>query len=164
MRETQAVTSLRQSMSDILQDIGPIETYFPRIYGSIPVAGKPRKVLKSLFPRYFFARFVWDRASRYIASRPNVIGIVQFGEFPSIVSDKVIEELKSWSINLESEVFDPTLDLNPGQRVLIKFGPFKGMEAEFLSHLNDQKRVALLLDHLQSRARLIMDRFHLRLV
>lgn len=164
MREMQAVQAITDMNSSVVEQVGSIDTYFPRIYSSMPVGGKMRKVLKSLFPRYFFARFVWQHAYRYITSRSNVLGVIQFGDFPAIVAEEVIGELKSWSISTETEIFDPTLELSSGQRVFIKNGPFKGMEAEFLSHLSDQKRVALLLDHLQSQAKLIVDRTYLKLV
>ncbi len=128
------------------------------------VAGHARLVQRPLFPRYFFAKFIWQKASRFIVSRPQIIGLVHFGELSAVVPQRVIENLIAWSLERDVEIFDPTAHLSPGQRVLITSGPFKGMEAEFISHLNDQKRVALLLDHLQSQARLILDRSHLKSV
>jgi transcriptional antiterminator RfaH len=162
--EVQAVLSLKDLSSEIQDNIGELEIYFPQIRAKMSVAGHLRQVMRPLFPRYFFAKFIWEKASRFVGSRPQVLGLVQFGDMPAIVSSEVIEDLVSWSLGTDDEVFDPMAHLSPGQRVLIKSGLFKGVEAEFLSHLSDQKRVALLLNHLQSQTRLILDRSHLRLV
>ncbi len=161
--EIQAVSTLKNLTEEVQQNVGEIEVYFPRIWAKMAVGGHLRKVLKPLFPRYFFSKVIWEKAARFIASRPQVIGFVQFSDYPAIVPEKVIEEMIAWSLEDDREVFDPTTEFNPGQRVLIKSGPFKGMEAEFVSHLNDHKRVALLMDHLQSQPRLILERAHLKL-
>lgn len=162
--EIQAVASLKRLTASLLQNVGEIDVYFPRVKTKMTVAGHLRLVLRPLFPRYFFAKFIWEKAARYVASRPYILGLVKFGELPTIVPPSVVEDLLSWSLNSDVEIFDPTAHLKPGQRVVIKSGLFKGMEAEVISHLNDRKRVALLLDHLQSQTRLILDRTHLKAV
>lgn len=163
-REIQAAASLKRLTASLLRNVGEIDVYFPRVKTKIAVAGHLRLVLRPLFPRYFFAKFIWEKAARYVASRPQVIGLVRFGKMPVVVSPDVIQDLLSWSLESDTEIFDPTARLEPGQRVVIKSGLFKGMEAEVISHLNDRKRVALLLDHLQSQTRLILDRTHLKAV
>jgi transcriptional antiterminator RfaH len=157
-READAVAALKKLTPQTESNVGEIEIYFPKIRTRMSVGGKMRLVARPLFPRYFFSRFCWQQAARFISSRPQIIKIVQFGAMPSIVPSEIIEELSKWSLENEEEIFDPTSQLNPGQRVIIKGGPFKGMEADFISHLNDQKRVSLLLEYLQSHVRVIMDR------
>jgi transcriptional antiterminator RfaH len=156
--ELQAVLSLKRLTDSVRENVGDLEIYFPRVMSKMAVAGHFRSVIRPLFPRYFFAKFVWATAARFVTSRPNINGLVQYGDQPAMVPPEVINELISWSLESDVEIFDPTAHLNPGQRVLIKSGLFKGVEAEFVSHLNDQKRVTLLLNHLQSQARLIVDR------
>lgn len=156
--EAQAIASLTRLPAEIQENVGALEIYFPQVRTRMTVAGHSRPVVRPLFPRYFFTRFIWEKAVRFIASRPQVLGVVQFGEFPSVVPALVIEELRLWSVEPGSELFDPTASLKPGQQVVIQNGPFKGMEAEFILHLSDQKRVALLMNHLQSRARLVIHR------
>lgn len=160
--EAVVVLALRRMTDQVRENVGEIDVYFPRIQVKMPVGGHLRLVVRPLFPRYLFARFTLGKAGRFVASRSQVLGLVQFGPRPSVVPPQVIEELKSWSQANDPEVFDPTTELKVGQRVVIQSGPFKGMEAELVSHLSDRKRVALLLDHLQSRARLIMDRTNLK--
>jgi len=160
--EPQAAASLKKLMPAARENVGEIGIYYPRMRTEMMVAGRPQKVQRPLFPRYFFARFIWEKAHRFVASRPQVIGVVRFGSMPTIVPSEVIDDLMAWSLERDEEIFDPTVRLSPGQRVLIQSGPFKGMEAEFISHLSDQKRVTLLLDHLYSHARLVMERSHLK--
>lgn len=162
--ELQSILSLKRISDEIRKNVGEIEIYFPQIKKQMPVGGVLRKVLRPLFPRYFFAHFIWEAAFRFVVSRPQIIEIVTFGEFPAVVSSKMIEELKAWSLDEDKEIFDPTLQWSHGQRVMIHNGPFKGMEAEFVMHLSDQKRVVLLLDHLQSHAQLVVDRLFLKAV
>jgi transcription antitermination factor NusG len=162
--EAAVVQSLRRMTDQVRQNVGEIDVYFPQMKVKMPVGGHLRLVTRPLFPRYLFARFILGKAGRFVASRNQVLGLVQFGAQPSIVPQEVIEELRSWSQDVDPEIFDPTSELKAGQRVLIQGGPFKGMEAELVCHLSDQKRVALLLDHLQSRARLIVDRTYLKAI
>jgi transcription antitermination factor NusG len=160
--ETQAITSLKTISSSTQENVGVIETYFPQIRTKISVAGHDRNLLRPLFPRYFFVKCDWEKAARFVKSRPQVLSIVQFGAFPSIVSPNVIDELKSFSLTSNEEVLDAISQLKPGQRVLIKSSFFKGMEAEFLSSSNSGQRVALLLNYLQSDTRLILEHPHLQ--
>jgi transcriptional antiterminator RfaH len=161
--ENSAVEMLKKLSPLVRESVGEIEIYFPRIRTQISVAGKLRSVVRPLFPRYLFAKFSWEKASRFVASRPQVIKIVQFGTMPSIVPSEIVEELSMWSLVNEEQVFDPASHYSPGQRVVIKSGPFKGMEADFISHLSDQRRVSLLLECLQSHMRVIIDRSLLKL-
>lgn len=160
--EPLATLSLTRLPSETRENVGDIEVYYPKIKTTMPVAGVNRSVVKSLFPRYFFAKFVWMEAARFVESRPQILGIVKFGGVPSIVPVEVIGELCNWSFNKESQLFDPSTNFEPGQRVLIKTGPFKGMEADFVSHLSDQKRVSLLLDYLHTHVQVIIDRTYLK--
>ncbi len=152
------MASLLRVAPSVKENVGEIEVYFPQIRTRMQVGGHLRPVVRPLFPRYFFARYRWDLAGRFVSSRPQVIGMVHFGHTPAVISATVIDELRQWSLESDSEVFDPTTALKPGQRVVIVSGPFKGMEAEFVLHLSDQKRVALLMDHLQSQPRLTIER------
>lgn len=162
-RETGAVKTVAQVPLSEGAFTGGMETYFPRIRTRMAVGGPLRVVIKPLFPGYFFARFVWESASRFVLSRRNVTGIVHFGEHPAVVADGVIEELKTCGMRTEeAEIFDPMSGLELGQRVVIRSGPFRGMEGEVVMRLSDRKRVALLMDHLQSQARLTIGHDQLR--
>lgn len=156
--EAAVAESLRRLAPGVRENVGEIEVYFPRIRAKMPVGGALRMVSRPLFPRYLFARFALPQAGRFVASRLNVLRLVQFGEHPAVVPAEMVEELRSLGDAGDAEVLDPTLDLRPGQRVVIQGGPFKGMEAELVCHLSDSKRVSLLLDHLQIQASMIVDR------
>jgi transcription antitermination factor NusG len=157
-QEVSATMGLTRVSDEIRSNIGDLEIYYPKIRTSMPVGGVPRLVIKSLFPRYFFAKFIWMSAARFVESRSQILGIVKSGGIPTIVPDSVINDLSSWSNKSDVELFDPSAHFSPGQRVLIKTGLFKGMEADFISHLSDQKRVSLLLNFLHTHINVIIDR------
>jgi transcription antitermination factor NusG len=148
-RELPVVNSLKKLTPEIISETGEISVYFPQLQIKMLVGGIPRLVQKPLFPRYFFARFIWESGFRFVDSRPEAIGIVRTGEIPGIVPSSAIAELKDLANDLEQEMLNPADNWQPGQRVLITCGPFRGMEAEFVKKLNDSDRVHLLLNYLQ---------------
>jgi transcription antitermination factor NusG len=156
LREADAVEMLCKLSPMVASNVGSIEIYYPKI--QIHNKSKKKVLIRPLFPRYFFAKFCWQKAYRFIVSCPQILSVVQFGDLPSVVPENIIQELNVWSINNDQAVFDPTLSFSTGQKVIIKSGPFKGMEAEFISHLSDNKRVALLLDCLQRNIRVTICR------
>ena len=124
----------------------------------IPVAGKKRAVLTALFPGYFFVRFCLATAGRFIASRPGIIGLVRFGDEPTPVPDEVIEEMKDTDFIATAESVMASCSFIPGQKLLIREGPFAGMEAEYVASLNDGQRALLLLEYLHQRVNVVADR------
>jgi transcriptional antiterminator RfaH len=155
-RESMVVQSLRKLPAETHKEIGDLNIYFPQIRVKMLVGGFPRVVRKPLFPKYFFTRFLWEKAFRFMDSRPEAIGIVRYGEFPGIIPAAAIEELQTSAQDFDLEIVDPVERWEAGQRVLITCGPFKGMEAEFVRRLKDTDRVSLLLQYLQTYVSLSM--------
>jgi transcriptional antiterminator RfaH len=119
------------------------------------VGGKRRVVLSALFPGYFFARICLATAARFVASRPGIIGLVRFGEKPTPLPDPVIEEMQDMDFVTAAESILTSHRFIPGQRLLIREGPFAGMEAEYVASLNDGQRALLLLEYLHQRVNLV---------
>ena len=147
--------ALSRLSSNIRGSVGELEVYCPRIQTRRMVAGVSRSVVSALFPGYIFARFSPDTASRFVATRPGVIGFVKYGEQPAVVPEETIEELKAG--NYDGTTIEDNVAFIPGQRLVIRDGPFAGMEAEFVSMLGHGKRAVLLLDYLQRRVNFLAD-------
>ena len=153
--EARISVALSRLSSNIRGSVGEMEVYCPRIQTRRMVAGVSRPVVSALFPGYIFARFSPDTASRFVATRPGVIGFVKYGEQPAVVAEETIEELKAG--NYDGTVCEDIAPFTPGQRLLIREGPFAGMEGEFVSKLGDGKRAVLLLEYLQRRVNCLAD-------
>ena len=121
----------------------------------MPVGGKKRAVVSALFPGYFFGRFCLAIAGRFVASRPGIIGLVRFGDEPTPVPDEVIEEMKSTDFVTAAESVLASCRFIPGQKLLIRDGPFAGMEAEYVASINDGQRALLLLEYLHRRVNVV---------
>jgi len=106
--------------------------------------GKVEK-LEPAFPTYLFTRF--DVAVKAVATVNNTFGVrkmVTFGGQPARIHNKIIEAMHE---RFDSEILDTSL--KSGDRVIIKDGPFAGIEAVFKE--TDKERRAILLVSLISR-------------
>lgn len=152
--EFRAVVAFSYLSAEIQEAVGKVDVYFPRIRASILAGSQRRAVLAPLFPGYFFARFDLARAGRFVASRPGVVDLVRFGTQAAEIPAQTIEDLKSADFENADQVTKP-FQFQPGQRLLVREGPFAGMEAEYVGGLNGGQRALLLLEYLQSRVSLI---------
>ncbi len=137
--------------------VGEIDVFCPQIRKMMPVGGKMRAVLTPLFPGYFFAQLCLETAGRFVSSRPGIIGLVRFGDAPASVPTNVIEEMKATDFVATAELLLSSFNFVPGQKLLIREGPFAGMEAEYVSSLNDGQRALLLLEYLHRRVNVVAD-------
>lgn len=149
--------SKESQVSGYLRGILGLETYFPRLRRQRTSRRAKRLVTGPLFPRYLFCRFDSGRHFRAVRYAPDVVGVVSFGDHPAVVSDDLIEGMKSWA----GEVIDvitlqPTF--RPGDRVTITDGPMRGLQAVISQERSDHERVAVLLKILESEAQMIISR------
>ena len=128
------------------------ETFYPRLRVH-PVNPRSRKVLP-YFPGYLFVQADLDAAGKSAFQwMPHTLGLVSFGDEPSIVPDNLVSELRKRVIEIAEaggEIFD---GLQPGEVVLISSGPFQGFEAIFDARLPGDTRVRVLLEFLNNRRR-----------
>lgn len=155
--EGRAAELLSRLSPDTELSTGKIEVFCPQIRKVIPVGGKRRAVLIPLFPGYFFSQFCLATAGRFIASRPGIIGLVRFGDEPTVVPADVIEEMQATDFVAAAELALSSYSFVPGQRLVIREGPFAGMEAEYVASLNDGQRALLLLEYLHRRVNVVAD-------
>ena len=129
-------------VSETLRGEG-IETYLP-LYE--PRRGRQRhKGPRPLFACYLFAKV--DLSSRDVSSlqwTPGLRRIVGFDGEPAIIQDGIVSGIKECLAQSESAWWDG--DFEPGERVRIKSGPLKDLEAIFDVRLSSPERARIFID------------------
>jgi transcriptional antiterminator RfaH len=132
------------------------EVYFPCYLKRRSHAGKVEMVAAALFPRYLFVAI--DLAAqqwRVIRSTVGVARLVCHGDRPAALSDAVIAELRAREderglVELNCSVF------KPGEKVRVLGGAFADHLGMFEA-MGDSERVAILLDLLGRKVRVVMN-------
>lgn len=134
-----------------------IETFAPKLKKLCHrYPGKTIYAAKPLFPRYIFARFDASKLLHKVGFTRGVESVVGFGNAPARVDDEIIFLIRSrigkdGFVHIEAEV-------NPGDKVIIKDGPFKDFMAIFEQGVKDTDRVILLLMAVNYQCRVIVGR------
>lgn len=125
----------------LLQGRG-IETYLPTARRKVRRRDRPDRVV--YFPCYLFARLdftVTPHSS--IAWMPGVRRIVNLGEQPAIVADEIVDLIRERLSDFEEVGYRR---LRKGDRVRIRSGPLRDLEAIFDQPLSSKDRVRVLLN------------------
>jgi len=135
---------MEQQVNTILQQRG-LETYLPLIL--VPKKGAPgQRVPKPFFPCYLFARL--DPTVVSLASvnwTPGMRGIVSFCGEPAIVNEAIIENIRARLNEMNEGRREGEWRFKRGDRVRIKEGILKDMEAIFDETISASGRVRILL-------------------
>lgn len=146
--ERKALTHLRR------QDY---RVYLPCYAKIIRHARKNERVVRPFFPRYLFVNLnLASMGWRSIRSTIGVSDIVCFGEQPAPLPAGVIETLQRQQdadglIQIARQNF-----LKPGDSVVVLSGPF-AHQLGLCDAFSDNERVAILLDLLGRKVRVILD-------
>lgn len=126
------------------------EVFYPRLKVQ-PVNPRARK-LKPYFPGYMFVNVDIEQVGLSTFQwMPHAMGLVCFGDEPSIVPDHLIHAIKKRVDEISEAGGELFVDLHPGDKVLISDGPFAGYEAIFDARLPGSERVRVLLQLLNSQ-------------
>jgi transcriptional antiterminator RfaH len=120
----------------------------------LPTAPPPRRAARrptsgeALFPGYLFARLdlesnAWLRAR----SAPGIAYFLGSGDSPSALPDDLIHTIRQRAERGRSTQWRPPFEA--GEAVIIKAGPFAGVEAVFDACLTGRGRVRVLLELVQ---------------
>ena len=146
--ETKAVAHLeRQGYS----------TYLPRYLKRRRHARRIETVAAPLFPRYLFVAI--DRASQRWRSIQSTIGVTNLvcnGDEPATVPDGVIERLQQREDERGFITLDPRPRFAQGDRIRVVDGVFDACTGLF-DGMADRERVAILLDLLGRKVRVVLD-------
>lgn len=131
--------------------------YLPRYLKRRRHARRIETVAAPLFPRYLFVAI--DRASQRWRSIQSTIGVTHLvcnGDEPAIVPNGVVEQLRS----RENDGGFITLDTRPrfalGEKIRVVDGIFDACIGLF-DGMADRERVAILLDLLGRKVRVVLD-------
>ncbi|MBY6033583.1 transcription/translation regulatory transformer protein RfaH [Marinobacter daepoensis] len=117
-----------------------IECFYPKIEIEKIQAGKRTQKLEPLFPGYIFVNLeqtdpMWAK----LRSTRGVLRIVSFANRPAAIEDEVIVHIRG-RLDQVSELGG----IKSGQAVELDNGPFKGLEAVFLSYDGEERAVVLI--------------------
>ena len=70
---------------------------------------------------------------------------------------QLVDDLREWTSNLaDISLIEPQIGI--GNRIEVCDGPFMGLEATVLQEMPDQERIVILLDAIESGARVVINR------
>ncbi len=132
-----------------------VEVFLPLVREEQKVAGVLRRVVRALFPCYFFVRFCPSISFQALSRIRGCVRVVGTGAGPTPVPSDVVADLRSYAgpegvIDLESHM------LRPGDLVVVRQGPFEGLLGRVERATDGRGRVAILLEALRG-ARMEVD-------
>jgi len=136
-----------------IEDLG-LEVFLPWLRSRRRVGTRFQWVLTPLFPGYLFCRLdmvLSGKAARYA---PGVRDFVKFGSRIAEVGDDVVGEIRDRCPGGVAEI-NPRPS-RPGEPIMIKEGPFAGLEAMFERAMIGSERIAILLELLGRQTRLVL--------
>jgi transcriptional antiterminator RfaH len=133
------------------------ETYFPRYKKRRSHARRVETVAAPLFPRYLFVAI--DRTTqrwRAIKSTFGVARLIAQGDDPTPLADQVIEGLRRREDAAGFVRLEPHFDFAPGDTIRVLNGAFEACLG-LCEGIADRDRVAILLDFLGRKVRIVLD-------
>jgi len=121
-----------------------LEVFNPLIEVYSPRNGKMEKVLKPFFPNYIFVKFDLDQSYNLVRWARGVKKVLGFGEYPTPLSDEVIELIKKRTDG--NGIVRKTSQFKPNDHIRIKSGPLKDFLGIFDRWVSDSERVRVLLN------------------
>jgi transcriptional antiterminator RfaH len=139
-----------------------VETFFPRIRDCRfnEFTGEPSYFIKPLFPGYIFSRFALNNLLHKVRFTRGVHSVVSIGNAPAPIDDRVIEIIAAQIDNTGFVKIGG--DLEPGAKVLIQSGPFRGLTGIFEREAGDADRIKILLDSVCFQAHVEVERKHVK--
>ncbi len=124
------------------------EVFLPMLKARMPRWGRLSMSVAPLFPCYLFARLDLQRNYFEIKYLAGVSGLVSAGSDPIVVSEAIINEIRSRGVNDVVEIREQPFDR--GEHVRVVEGAFRGFEAIFDRYLSGAERVAILLSTIET--------------
>lgn len=133
-----------------------IEVFKPRLRTKRFIRGRYQELIEDLFPCYMFLRFDlirYYRALRYTRGVKRIVG--DSSGIPYTVDPSIIEFIPSREKDGYISIEVP--ELYPGDRVVVKDGPLKGLAGIFVKETKPKERVLILLSTIAYQARMEID-------
>jgi transcription antitermination factor NusG len=127
-----------------------IPVFFPEL--TVKPVNPRARTRRPLFPSYVFVHADLHAIGVSIFRHlPFAVGLVSFGGEPAVVEDELLHEIHQRLEQINAAGGEPFLQLQRGDRVEIKHGPFAGLEAIFDGRLRDSDRVNVLIELIGQR-------------
>ena len=139
-----------------------MKIFLPRIrdYRFNEFTYEPSYFTKPLFPGYLFARFALNNLFHKVRFTRGVHSVVCIGSDPAPVDDSVVEIIAA-QID-EAGFVKIGAGLEPGAKVLIQAGPFRGLTGIFEREASAADRIKILLDCVNFQAHVEVERMHFK--
>ncbi len=137
-----------------------VEVFNPKLRRKRLIRSKYERVIRPLFPNYLFAKFDPSRHYHMIKYTRGVRCIVGNRGSPWPVSEDIIDIIKSRMNEEGLIVINP--DIKVGDKVEITEGPFRGFIGIFEREMKDSERIIVLLNTIQYRASIDIEKELLR--
>ncbi len=128
-------------------DIG-LEVINPKFNERKCVRGRLQDVESHLFPCYIFLKFDLFknyRLVKYTRGVKRVVGSEMPTVVPEEIIDSILDRMENGLVRINARRFDE------GEEVLIKGGPFVGLNAVFEKEVSGPERVSILLKAINAR-------------
>ena len=114
-----------KKVTDRLQQLG-FKVYCPIVEELQQWSDRKKKVLKPLLPSYVFIQ-IEEKNKNEVFQVPGIVKYLYWLGKPALVRDSEIEQLKKW--NLHYGMMLKVEKYNPGSKITLNEGIFKGVEA-----------------------------------
>lgn len=128
--------------SQRLEGLG-LEHLLPKALDSRTVNGRAVQIEKPFFPNYLFVKLTLARHYYQVKWTRGIARFVGWGDIPAPIADEIVEAIRSRTD--EGGRVRIGLDVNPGEEVRIKAGPFKDFIGIFERKMPAQDRIRVLL-------------------
>ena len=141
-----------------------VKVFLPKIFRDNIIEGKNQKsIIEPLFSRYLFVKMKHDNSNySFIRSTRGVSNFIIFGDLKtSCVPNKIIKEIKHFLD--ENDTFKEKIirrDFESGDKLTIKKGSAKGLEAIFL-HKSGKNRVKILINFINNSLSIDLPKEHI---
>lgn len=138
-------------LSQRLMNVPDIDIFLPKLKRKKYLRGKLGEVTEKLFPCYIFLRFDSLKYLHLIKYTRGVRRIVGDGlGNPYIVDDVLIGQIKSRT--KDGFIYTEQIELEEGDRVVVREGPLKGFTGILQEYRNSRDRVLVLLSAITYQA------------
>jgi len=146
-----------ETVCKLLSEFPAIELLNPRVRRKKRRGVRRIEVEETLFPCYLFARFDLSRYMHIVRNTRGVRRMVgDHSESPWTVDDKIIEIIQQRTVNYPVDAEEPRFKC--GENVMVTAGPLAGLNGVFLYDMSASERVVVMLNTIQSCARVQLDR------
>ena len=131
-----------------------LEVLNPKLKERRFIRRKLQEVISPLFPCYIFVKLDLLKDHQLVKYTRGVKRLVGSENMPTVVPDEVILSIKNRMTEGAIITIKPK-KFEPGEEVVVKDGPFQGLDAVFEKEIKATERVSILLKSIN--ARLVID-------